>query len=794
MSRTSRTIAVICFSAGTLAYEILLVRVFAIEHFHHFAYMAIGVAMLGFGVSGTALALARPRDAPTRTRWFFRAGVATAIALVASPALVHQISLDPTQLVWDLDQWLRLGVVYLLLALPFAAGALSILLALSIDTERPGWVYGASFVGSGLGAGLAIAVLWLVLPTRALAIPALVAGLGCLAAAWGAERRKQSLWSGGIVCLVTAMAVIHPPWRFTLSPFKALPQVEAYPDARRVAERSSPIGWVIAATAPAFRYAPGLSLGFTGELPPQTGLFVDGELTGAVTRWGDRDGAMAVLGWLPTALPYALGRRDHVLVVGGGSGIEVANAVAHGAQQITALELNPDIAELNRELGELPGDGKRDVHWVLGDARSYVARTRDTFDLITLGPGGAFGSATGGVLALGEDFLNTREAYHAYLKRLTNRGVLSITGWLALPPRANVRVLLTVVDALRDLVPDRVPLAFVVARSWGTVTVLAKPSGFIPAEIDALREWAASRSFDLDWYPGIAEPTDGWNQLSEPVFFEAAQAAATGRGSAERFAESYPFDVSPATDLRPYPHHFLRVRALGVLLKSDRGSWLPFAEWGTLALVATLIQSVVLAGVLLILPVAVRPRKVGEAGLAPVIVYFAAIGLAYLAAEIAAIQQLGLLLGHPVYAVAAVLAAFLLFSGGGSVWSDRLGPARRVWVLGAIVPALLCWVLFLPLLVHLVQPAPLVARGAAALVLLGPVAFLMGMPFPLGIRTLARDNQRRLAWAWAANGFASVTAAPLAALVALEFGSTAVLIAAATAYAVAGGLLWTHPR
>jgi hypothetical protein len=155
---------------------------------------------------------------------------------------------------------------------------------------------------------------------------------------------------------------------------------------------------------------------------------------------------------------------------------------------------------------------------------------------------------------------------------------------------------------------------------------------------------------------------------------------------------------------------------------------------------------------------------------------------------------LGLLLGHPVYAVAAVLAAFLLFSGGGSVWSDRLGPARRVWVLGAIVPALLCWVLFLPLLVHLVQPAPLVARGAAALVLLGPVAFLMGMPFPLGIRTLARDNQRRLAWAWAANGFASVTAAPLAALVALEFGSTAVLIAAATAYAVAGGLLWTHPR
>jgi len=271
-------------------------------------------------------------------------------------------------------------------------------------------------------------------------------------------------------------------------------------------------------------------------------------------------------------------------------------------------------------------------------------------------------------------------------------------------------------------------------------------------------------------------------------------AAVAGRDRAKRFAESYPFDVAPATDLRPYPHHFLRLHSLGVLLKSDRGSWLPFAEWGTLALVATLVQSVVLAGVLLILPVAVRSRTAGEAGLAPVIVYFAAIGLAYLAAEIAAIQQLSLLLGHPVYAVAAVLAVFLLFSGGGSVWSDRLGPARRAWMLGVIVPALLCWVLFLPTLVHLIQPAPLVARGAAALVLLGPVAFLMGMPFPLGIRTLARDDQRRLAWAWAANGFASVTAAPLAALLALELGSTAVLIAAATAYAVAAGLLRTHPQ
>ena len=114
-----RTLAVTCIAAATLAFEIILVRVFAIEHFHHFAYMAIGIAMLGFGTSGTVLALIRPRDDRTAARWFWWASVAVTLALILSPALVHQVPLDATQLAWDYRQWLRLGLVYVLLALPF---------------------------------------------------------------------------------------------------------------------------------------------------------------------------------------------------------------------------------------------------------------------------------------------------------------------------------------------------------------------------------------------------------------------------------------------------------------------------------------------------------------------------------------------------------------------------------------------------------------------------------------------------------------------------------------------------
>jgi hypothetical protein len=144
-----------------------------------------------------------------------------------------------------------------------------------------------------------------------------------------------------------------------------------------------------------------------------------------------------------------------------------------------------------------------------------------------------------------------------------------------------------------------------------------------------------------------------------------------------------------------------------------------------------------------------------------------------------------LLLGHPVYAVAAVLAAMLVGSGVGSALSDRLAPVRaRAGTLGL---ALACGALAVGLLplVHAVEGAGVGARALAAAVVLGPLAVVMGMPFPLGLRRLGGEDTGRVAWAWAANGFASVLAAPLAALIALEAGSQAVFGAAAAAYAVA---------
>jgi hypothetical protein len=794
-----RALGVALLSAALLAYEILLVRVFGIEQFHHFASMAIGVAMTGFGAAGVLLALARPSAARTR-EWLAAAAWLSPALLVLGPAAAHRVPLDATQLLWDRAQWWRLGLLYVALSTPILVGSLAILAALQLEPARPGFLYGASFVGSGLGAALALAILGVLRPDRALATPALLAALAAaaLAAPRAADETRRAPGAreaiAGALIVLAALAVARPPWPLAVSPYKELPQVEAFPGARRVAERVGPLGWTVAVEAASFRDAPGLSLGYAGEFPRQTALFVDGEACGAVADWSGAPSAL--LDWLPSSLAYAPHPRDRVLVLGGGGNTEVWNAAAHGAREITAVELNPEVIGLARN-PEPPGAA---VRWMAADARSFLARGRERFDLVTLGPAGGLGSSAAGVHALREDFLRTVEAYVACLRRLAPGGTFAATCWLAAPPRESVRLVLTVAEALRRVKPDALPRGLVVCRGWGTVTVLAQPAGFDSTEVASLRRWARGRKFSVDWDPaiaagsggppprfdsaphGIGSPEAGLAQDSLELV-RAARAATAGPEAATAFSRGRAFAVAPAADARPYPGHFLRAGSVLRLARGNAGRWLPFAEWGPIALFATLVQSAAVAAALMLLPLALR-RSDPDRGRLRVSAYFGSIGLGYMAAEIAAIPPLSLLLGHPVYAVSAVLALLLVCSGLGSAWSDRLEGGNAWRIAGVIAMALVLGAFLLLPLAHALAGAALPLRAVAALAVLAPAGLLMGMPFALGLRSLFVRGQSP-ALAWAANGFASVVAAPLSAIVALEAGTGALLVLAAAGYAAA---------
>jgi hypothetical protein len=204
-----------------------------------------------------------------------------------------------------------------------------------------------------------------------------------------------------------------------------------------------------------------------------------------------------------------------------------------------------------------------------------------------------------------------------------------------------------------------------------------------------------------------------------------------------------------------------------------------------------------------IMPFETGRRKETFGGTAPkarTSVYFLALGLAFLFIEIAYIQRFILFLGHPLYAVAVVLAGFLIFAGVGSALAPRLDRAMsrrdgsspldavRVAVLGIGAIAILYMFLLPPLFGALIT-LPDMAKIAVSLMLIAPLACFMGMPFPLGIARVARVSADLIPWAWGINGCASVIAAILATLLAIHIGFTAVVAIAVMLYFAAALVL-----
>ena len=167
-----------------------------------------------------------------------------------------------------------------------------------------------------------------------------------------------------------------------------------------------------------------------------------------------------------------------------------------------------------------------------------------------------------------------------------------------------------------------------------------------------------------------------------------------------------------------------------------------------------------------------------------------AIGLAFLFIEIAFIQKFILFLSHPLYAVTVVLSAFLIFAGLGSAWcnrfrdrSDRGRALARATGLLALLGLL--YATGLGGLLEKCLMLPDVGRIVISILLIAPLAFLMGMPFPLAVLELGRSNPGLIPWAWGINGCASVLSAVLATLLAIQWGFSVLVVLALFLYGVA---------
>jgi spermidine synthase len=765
-------------SFAALLLELSLTRLFSVVLFYHFAFLAISIALLGLGAGGVFAHLLKARlDAiATRSLGSHLCTANSIVVLLVLEIVLHtRVALEVSS-----GNFLRLTTLYLAAAVPFFFTGLLFSVVFARETPRIPRMYGADLCGGSLACLAVVPLLnWLGGPNTILFAGVALAVAAIIWAESQSARRNASLialaisiliatnYSGRLIDVVYAKGMFRDPAWVEFARWNALSRVEV--------DRQGPAKAIVI-DADASTYI------MNADLSQWRGSVWEHNLMSA-----------------PPALANVLRPHGEFAIIGPGGGVDVLRAVANGSPSVTGIEINPIIA--NTIMRGRYADyalhlyDRPDIHIHVTDGRSFLRSTPQHFDVVQMTLVDTWASTAAGAFALSENNLYTVEAFREYFDHLKPDGMIAITRWEFRHPREALRVVSVAMEALHRLGIADPARNFIVASQGALdedgipVVVLAKKTAFTAQEESVVLAHL-DRYNELDALYLPSQP--GNNPFSDLI----------ARNDPYAFATGYPYNVAPVTDNAPFFFFTLKAgQVLGEQGLRDGIDWK--VNLGVLVLFLVLVISVAAVLLFLILPLALKSSRVRERSLSPL--YFIAVGLGYILVEIAFIQRFVLFLGHPTYALTVVIFLMMLSSGAGSLFSRTWLPHTKLaWMpLALVIITLLADVFFLPSRLASLVGLAFTYRLAVSAVILIPLGFVMGMPFPTGLRALAGVNRGRdsapqssenlVEWAWAMNAAASVMGSVLAMVIAIQFGLTITLACGATAYFCALLLTATLP-
>ena len=766
-------------SFATLLLELALTRLFSVVLFYHFAFLAISIALLGLGAGGVFSYMLKRRLGGLDTRrlamWLCMTN-ALIILLVLETVLHVPVSLEVTAY-----NFLRLTVLYLVAAVPFFLTGILFSVVFARESHRIPLLYGADLGGGALACLAVVPLLnWIGGPNTILMASV---ALTIAAATWAPSHNGRRLAAGllaaflvlvagnlsdGLIDIVYAKGILRNPSWLEFARWNALSRVEVDRQGQMKA---------IVIDADASTYI----------------------MNCDIEHWHDSGWEHALMS-APPALANVLRPRGEFAIIGPGGGVDVLRAVANGSPSVTGIEINPIIADAimrgryatySKHLYQRP-----DVHIHVTDGRSYLRSSRQHFDVVQMTLVDTWASTAAGAFALSENNLYTVEAFREYFEHLSPDGMIAITRWEFHEPREALRVVSVAMEALHQLGVPNPARNFIVASQGALdedgipVVVLAKKTPFSSEEEAAVKAHLAQYG-EIHALYMPSEPQR--NPFSDLIASNDPYA----------FASTYRYNVAPVTDNAPF--FFFTLKPSQIMGDRDLRSGIDWkVNLGVLVLVIVLAISILAVAFFLILPLVLHG---GRRQSALPLLYFVAVGLGYIVVEIAFIQRFVLFLGHPTYALTVVIFLLLLSSGAGSLFSRRWLPRTQLaWMpLTLIAIALLLNLIFLPHWLASWVGMAFSYRLLTSALLLIPLGFLMGMPFPTGLRALAagplvevpgldappQSEGNAVEWAWAMNAGASVLGSVLAMVVAIQFGLTVTLACGLAAYLLALLLLPT---
>lgn len=802
MHRQGRKLVVLFLLSFTvLMLEICLTRIFSVLSWHHFAYLIISLALLGFGAAGSYISVSKnvPEEKNTDTPLAKFASL-FALTLIAAIFLLTKIRFYPTDIITrnDYSNAISLLILYILMGIPFFFAGVCICRLVALAGDKVNLFYFADLAGAGSGALMSLFVINYIGAVGGIFLGASLAALSALILAFEATRLQRFLHVSTILgAFAFSMLAVFTDFL----PLYYPPSKDLFRDEHKIVYSKWHITGKIDITSPESAYVSfggALSRRYRDNPPVVRGIYQDGAAPTGIMAMSDRPETSSILGEYLQGIPYVVQPAQKVLVIGVGGGIDALIALYSGSSDVLGVDLNPIIVnaverKYRDECTSLWLDDRFRI--IVSEGRHFLSRNTEKFDVIQLSGVDTYTALSSGAYALAENFLYTTEAMAAYWAHLTEYGILSFSRWLFEPPRESLRLVTTQLHMLDTLGIEDPPSHFVVVAGpayynrppWAEV--LLKRTSFTKDQIGEIQQWATERQFDVLYDP-FTKRSNAFDGI-----IRANQADRV------KMIADYRFNISPTTDDDPFFFQFYRWKSVlemtgarDGLADSKGGYSMTRIPLGFIILAFSLFQMMLLSIIFIIAPLCVHRRlHISRPGRFGVFLYFAALGLAFISIEIALLQKYSVFVGGPVYSMAVTLASMLFFSGLGSFIARnfKVSLGRSLVIILVLVVVLVfvqLWIhnLIVDRLLFLNHPV----RCLVTILAIAPLALVMGMPFPTGLRIIQRTDPAARPWAWAVNSFATVIGSIVCVLLSIHFGFTVTIITGAVVYLVGGlGLL-----
>lgn len=786
---------------ATLAYQLLLTRVFSVTMYYHFAFVAISVTMFGMAVGALAVYLRPDVFVPDRLHRHLAIGAAGFAVTIVGSFLAHLwLPFRPEMSAAGLAS---VVLTYAVLSVPFTFSGIVVALALTRFPGQVGALYAADLAGAAAGCAMLGPLLRLSdAPTAIVATAAFSALAALLFAAPRAARAQRGLVRAcaAIALVLTTFAAAHTVAVRRDAPLLRLAWAKGRYEPPPLAERWNPFSRIRVIGDASRRGRPS-GWGMSTTLPPaltarELHLDIDSYAGTELTAFDGDVSTVEHLKYDVTNIAHYLRPSARVLVVGTGGGRDVLSALAFNQRSVTGVEINPDILDLvHGRFGDFTGHLDRDprVTFVNDEARSFIARMDERVDLIQISLIDTWAATASGAFVLTENSLYTVEAWRTFLEHLTPAGILTVSRWYyADRPGEVYRSAALAATTLRGMGVHRPGAHLIIVRARpaaaddvpdGIGTLLVSPAPFSDADVNRLEEVASRLKFDVIQSPRTS---------SDETF-----AAIASGDRLDQVIARYPLNIAAPTDDSPFFFHMLRLRdVFNAALWRDQGI-VSFNMKAVGVLGLLLLTVIALTAACIVVPLALTRGRGELSGAAPHLLFFAAIGFGFMLVEISQLQRLAVLLGHPAYSLSVVLFSLLVSSGIGSLTTARaVDPAsaarsRLLWTLAVLV----AFGLATPPVVRHFDSAATATRILLSIAILMPIGFCMGMAFPLGMRAALRGSPQIAPWLWGVNGAASVCASVLAVVIAIGAGISAAFWTGVACYAVAlAAMVWEGSR